>query len=1251
MRFAAAFFSNTKAQKLNKSAGMVAAVWLLVVYAAAVVQSQDSTTTCSAALPSSGRWWLQFPSSTDPGTSSYITSDVTRQAYWMSGNKVIAPFTVQLMQLDSGTGAVTRVQATDGLLVAVESTPAILFTGGSVALVTGRATFLSLQPASCASTAAYVFTFSVKTSSGNQLASVASVTARFNCSSLPPPTAANQIIGLGTSGFLTYATRSRSVPVNVKLPTFQVVMYDAYGLAISVAASVRLQCSSGTLTVSTASKAASESAIKIANLAIQVPSLSVSNVTLVISADNFRSLSLALQLVRGRVPNRFMQFDSSSLSWIQAEGATLSAVEAISVPPIRVIVYDASLSQDTSAPSELFIVASCADATLTGATAAVVNGVATFRSLAFAAGSAPLTSAILTFSAYGAASSITEALYTGAVTVTASPVYASKLIFASRSGLNDVTPLTVSIDASYTFSLPNIVVLMVDSAMQLDTTSSGVSLQLQFSTSTSSTAAVIATGGAASVVNGMATFSGITCTNGLEGSVLSICVTDPTGLRSQLCSASITLAVASSPLSTLSMCVTSTPDACPYQLSFGAAMYSYVYVEGQALDATVGYLLPVIRVVLSDAFGPLSSTLSASIAPVLVAYTGDSPDAVEHYLSPEGRLGVWRGTYYTLACLRFSRVPPGAVRLRFAAVTDAVSLQPYSGIDAISSGFVHVSATVEGSFGVQFAPSNVVFPAPGISSTAVIGVALPPIALRVTDSANQWDASTTTDGALVVATVSSGEIADDGSVEVITGGIATFSMLTFISAGIEPVITFTVLRCSDLAVQGKSVSTGSVLVTSTVIQTSEIQVSASYSDRNNVTQPLMSSAIVFPSIATSTLQIAVSVADSSHVVNSVVSQSVTIAMTSTEAALAASQTVTLTTGSSATAYFSSTILSFQSGYEMAPIFLKLTVTVSSSPMIVGSTLVVGPIFIAGYLDVDACATHFAAPVIATTWPVTPSSTFNVSNALSIIASQLSLPFDKTYTVQSVTTDATSLTPASLFALSPTTQLIPIGVEETMGISATSLTRWAGSKLLVAVSRRPSFLLASSTVTEKSNREVAAALTAFRPTCSPSGTSTIVTTTGYAMDSAVYAENDATCSVVALRSAIDTAVNCSASGFLTTCQCYSLYVMDPMGDLCSGLPSLATLFGGLCNGMLSSCYESGVVVSCRSFWSTSNTNRAAYFAFFALLAIPIGIAVYCCYRRAAPRSVFLSHERQSKEDIGRRAGTSLTSVVRERIAAL
>jgi hypothetical protein len=574
--------------------------------------------------------------------------------------------------------------------------------------------------------------------------------------------------------------------------------------------------------------------------------------------------------------------------------------------------------------------------------------------------------------------------------------------------------------------------------------------------------------------------------------------------------------------------------------------------------------------------------------------------------------------------------------------------QLYAWLPTLESGFVRVASKVTPSFGIRFSAANQIFSFAGQSSTAVTGVALPPIQIEVIDSNYMLD--TTANSIIIDASTSSGSLVQDGtSVEVING-VAVFRLLTFATSGLEPVVTFRV-RGSSLSstmvstLSGVSVSTGTILVTAATIPAASIVfVTASTSDNNNITQPFQS--FLFTDFSDAVLKVAVAITDSAHVTAPSAERTVTIKQTSAEAVLSSNQEVTIAQGSSSIAYFDAVILSQQSGYNSAPIFLKFVVTTpTSSPILVGNTITVGPIFIGTQLassfaaGVGQCMTFYYTPIMVMTFRM-PLILFNLTTALSSISTLLSLDVDKAVAVGDTAdggygSSAASLGVVALQAFSPSVRLVPMLVEATASSDPVTLTRWTGTKVTFGLRNTLTSLAASSTnsvLSARSPRDLAIDLAAYRPSCSPSTGGQFSTSTGdYTVQQTGYAINDATCVVSLFVSAISAAQNCSTSGYLTPCQCYSVYAMSHYGGLCAPVPSLLSTMTSLCQGLLSDCSEPSVILACSTFAAPAETSTVVYLALLALIVIPLAGVGYYIFRRSSSNKTLMSKEKQMQQD--------------------
>ncbi|CUG93899.1 unnamed protein product [Bodo saltans] len=1055
--------------------------------------SPATTLTCESANSTASALQISFPSRIAPGQRSAIVaeqavsniSDANSTApLSMAVGATLPVIIVRLTQVDPFTGNTLLDLAQRGYMINVATIfpsailllaqrgyminvatifpSAILLKGAAVAVVSGRGVFANLIPTECTTGTVYTLAFTLRSESGDAL-DVDPIYARVSCAASP---AGSSVLSLGDTGFLTRSMANNAwIPSSIVMPSFSIVVTNLAGAATSIAdVDITVAFSGNSSSVSrTVRKPPASTSVSVDSLTFVPSSSSALFTSLTISSPGLASVTVPLRIIQANLPNTFMRFSTTNALITQA-GQAFSWVAGVPMQRIQIQFLTSKGELDTST-NGIIVTASCdADPSLSGNYASSVQGVAVFDSLVFSASSTPLSYGVLTFTAAtstvvsGPSNSASPSpLYTGPVTVTSSPLLASQLAFSDQSSITATSTPTILVDSSNAFSLTNIVVLVLDSTSNLDTTANSITVQLQLNAlGSSGITPVVSSGGTATVSNGVAVFTSVVCNNGGEGATLQICVNDPTGVRQQICSGTAQLSTGStSAASDIQKCASSVSNVasdCIYSLSWGSSPQSIVYENGQPMFATVGSIMPTIYVNLQDAFGDVSSPLDTSIVPVMVAYTGSSP-AAERYLSSEGRVGYWLATHYVFSCLRFARKPPGSVTLKFAAVWSLATPQPYAWLPILQTGFVRVASSVTSSYGIRFSATNQIFSFAGQSSTAVIGVALPLIQIEVTDSNYMLD--TTANSMIIDAFTSSGTLGADGASVTVTNGVAAFRLLTFTSGGLEPVITFRV-RGSSLSsttvttLSGVYLSTGAILVTTATIPAASIVfVTSSTSDNNNITQPFQS--FLFNDFSDAVLKVAVAITDSAHVIGSTAERTVTIKQTSAEAVLASNQEVTIAQGSSSTAYFDAAILSQQSGFDGAPIFLQFVVTTpTSSPILVGNTITIGPIFIGTQIasaleaGVGQCMTFYYTPVMVMTFH-NSLLTFNMTSALAAVSTLLSLDTDKAVATADTTNGgyglaAASLSVVALQAFSPSVRLVPMVVLQTASSDPVTLTR-------------------------------------------------------------------------------------------------------------------------------------------------------------------------------------------------------------------
>eukprot|EP00658_Telonema_sp_P-2_P074389 TRINITY_DN635_c0_g1_i7.p1 TRINITY_DN635_c0_g1~~TRINITY_DN635_c0_g1_i7.p1 ORF type:complete len:881 (-),score=96.83 TRINITY_DN635_c0_g1_i7:280-2922(-) len=863
-------------------------------------------------------------------------------------------------------------------------------------------------------------------------------------------------------------------------------------------------------------------------------------------------------------------FESSG--YITEENMGNTAVLNLAMPTISIMVVSSVLTADVS-NSGLIIRATSDQGTLVGSEAVVERGRADFKKLTFV-GSAP-NSAVITFTAgpQGGLPVSGFQLVSGAISVAVTPVKAKFLSFAQSSFVQASTTKTVQMDSSRSFVIPSIIVLLKDSAFQIDSSASDIPLVLFIEPA----GQINTDQGSATIVNGIAAFTDVAFTDGTVGLTFTISVTDPTGSRDPIRSATITLAdsksteAAQRQLQLSTYCITANPiTPCEYSLVFGQNPLSLISAAGQSFFTTVGAFIPEIRIILYDRFGPVDS-IDTSIVPSLIAYTGDDPNS-ESLLVAGSNIGYWRDQYYVFTCLQFSESPAGLVTLKFAPVLATDSSKRYTAMNTLETGFVTVAASTTTSFGLRFAQSGSLFIHAGQTTSAVVNIALPTIVIEVIDSLYQFD-DEAGGGMVISVETSTGTLDKDGSRELVVAGKATFSTLKFTSIADSPILTFRAQQSTTDA-NGKTISSGAISLTTLPVSTSEISFVETANSYNNVTRIFQT--FSFDSLASASVLASVTIRDSAHQVEIPPEGTVEIDIQCEEAILQTGIPGTITPLTSAVTNFSTTFISFRRGYEGAPIYLKYIVTSSSNPLLINTYLTVGPITIRSTEETGTCVRRIVSPRVVAQFRSSVDAFLAIENTMRASLSYL------------VGID--------------TSRLLINEVERTVGVDYASVSTWVGCKVTIE------FLDPTATsANQRSPQELAAVFVTLRPSC-------MGPINGLTLDSVFYAADDQSCDAASYYAALNLSQTCDATGINPTCQCYDENLVEPLGSLCAVDDSgFKENFVELCNGPLLECKEATILAVCMDVIDVSN---ATYYWIFAIVVgvLLIGLAVFVLYKK-------------------------------------
>jgi hypothetical protein len=303
---------------------------------------------------------------------------------------------------------------------------------------------------------------------------------------------------------------------------------------------------------------------------------------------------------------------------------------------------------------------------------------------------------------------------------------------------------------------------------------------------------------------------------------------------------------------------------------------------------------------------------------------------------------------------------------------------------------------------------------PSQVSSAVVDVALPPIIVEIVDSENKAD--TTDSSTLILAGTTSGQLDSTGVRQTVVNGRAVFSTLRFSQVGERPILTFSVFTSPSPAVQGKTLKTGSMTVSSWPIPDFEIAflpaLIAGVNDIGGKTS------LTFGNFTDVRIRAVVVVQDSAHqqafpqVLNDV-----TLGVDSDEVTLSGSKVFTIrstgptsrVTSCPGCADFDITFSGYKSGVPRgSSVFLRFTVLDTKTAVLLGKSLVFGPVIVSSDQS-TTCSISEAAPGVVVEF-ATPLSTFIVPSALAAVQSGIAqLMGVETARVSLQATDAKAVT--------------------------------------------------------------------------------------------------------------------------------------------------------------------------------------------------------------------------------------------------
>eukprot|EP00760_Papus_ankaliazontas_P038580 PhM_4_TR9196/c0_g1_i1/m.16025 len=564
--------------------------------------------------------------------------------------------------------------------------------------------------------------------------------------------------------------------------------------------------------------------------------------------------------------------------------------------------------------------------TLSGSEVMVENGVAVFNDLIFTDNPkrAHITFTLRT-------SAIQEInVTTGDVVVREAALHASYLEFDPSSWVTATTPKNWTKLAV----LPPIVIRMLDDMLQFDPAANDIVIRAHVADGSNLDGTEVV------MHDGIAVFSALRIKDiGVSQAELVFNAENANipavTQKRRLTSAPIKLFPSASPTAA---------DWKTSRLEFGSAEQSLVTYEGQPLFATVGERIPEIVVHVVSDIGVVHQPSSLQ----MVAFTGESVH--ESDIEMFAVSGV--GGYYRFACMRYITQPHSLSRITFE-ISD-----PSLGVHLrIRTGAVTVLESVVPNYSLRFRHSE--FSAvshEGQTLSAVIGLAIPSIQIEFTDSAHNID--TTNSNVIVEARTSSGKLSPDGKAMRAMRGIVTFSQLRYTHLGRDPTLTFLVLSSTNISAAGKSVATGSIMLSQRVLPNAHL----AFVVESSNTFKYPGEPLVMTSLVTQ-MRVQLQLLDSSyHVDTSNTDTSLAVAITTASNNIS----VTPTRATVSAGKFAFNSLHFVSS-SLPTYEIYLTFTAESSlghSKVAGQKLFVGPISIQPITTTKVCSLRYEEPTVS-----------------------------------------------------------------------------------------------------------------------------------------------------------------------------------------------------------------------------------------------------------------------------------------------
>jgi hypothetical protein len=1103
-----------------------------------------------------GEWLLRFkPADAPEGVPSYLTAEFQPVNY--TPGRALPPVIIQMLVRNGVSLPWYTDKSLDGMTVNAVIDPPLRVGGNAVEVNNGEVIFeaLTVQEAPPVPSISHTLSFAI---------SAGGTTRTLRAGRLLPYAVTEEStpsrLRFSNAGFFTRSGQVRDIPVApVALPPFTVKVVNLFGFDMSdVDTIIEASATGGTIAPTSFRLRDPDVQLLVRPLTNASRPVLTFTIRLVLPTGPWSSSVSTGPLTPVTAPlrNRFMLFDRASSS-ITMENQGGTAVLGVPLRPVVINLYTSAMELDTS-NTGLIITATTPQGTLSGAEALVVRGVAQFAELTFV-GVAP-RSAVITFTAgtQGATAVARATLLSGAMVVSVTAVKAQYLSFARASQIQ-TTAIKLA-ETNEEFTITSIIIQMLDSARQIDTTASNIDLELVLPTSCVIKGDISQV--RATVSNGVAVFSGLTFTN--CPTTFFIGVSDPTSTaRVPLSSGQVAVErnlltadarqVLQNARAFLARCVEVSDTSCPLTLAFAAEWgpySSFVFAAEQPFAASVGSTIPTIVVELRDEFG-VSTLFPASVAPQLVAYTADDPAAEQLLVTKDGaNRGVYQKGRYYFSCLQFASAPAGLVRIQFMPVdesgTPAIRLEGITRGAPLRTGFATVTSVPTPAYGLRFAADVSVIAYAGQASSAVLNVALPAVTVEVTDSRGELD--TTDSTTVIVASVSAGQLDATGARERVTRGRATFHGLKFSSMVDEPLLAFRAYQ-SARALAGRSLSTGRFMLTTLPVAEFNLGFLPQLTAESQVTHAFKS--FIFQNLTDAVVRASIVVLDSAHQRATAVTSTIYISPSSEQVNLDSSELKSIDSRSAcACANFSNRITGYKDGYQPGtPIYVTYT-AVDASGLLRGKTVVAGPIVVGSLLaGATTCAANLVAPVVVAEFRMTVAQ-FRAANVRSQLAYLMGIELGR------VTVQDASLTSITR-------------------VDHSTLATWVGSKAAIVFGDP----LPAST-NQKTSAQLAADFVGLRPRCD--------TVSVLKLEAAYYQQDDQKCSPDGFRASITTSRQCADQSILNPCQCYNLGVFAAWGFACAEDKAVLSEFLEICKD-LADCAEVEIYDVCQTVLANEETS--------------------------------------------------------------